>query len=89
MTTHNPLNDIRKHIDDIDQQLQSLLTERAKLALQVAAVKKQQNSAFYDPAREEAIIESIINRNQGPLSNEALEKIFRNIIAACLDIQKP
>jgi len=85
------LSTVRKQIDDLDQQIQSLLTQRANLASDVAKAKRKVETTpnFYRPEREAEVLRKVIARNQGPLSNEVLTGLFKNIMSACLALQKP
>lgn len=84
------LSDLRTRIDEIDVQIQELITQRACLAEEIAHVKclAEEGPVLYRPEREAAILHNIVVRNQGPLTNETLLLIFREIISACLSLQK-
>ncbi len=86
------LQQVREQIDVLDEQLQTLLNQRAKLALQVADSKraKEPEPVFYRPEREAEILRKAIKRNQGqPLPDEFVERFFREIMSACLALQYP
>lgn len=91
MSDKDPLADIRKRIDEIDETLQQLVSERANCAATVAKIKQDQGEQghFYRPEREAQVLRSVMNRNEGPLSDEAVAGIFREIMAACLAHEKP
>jgi chorismate mutase/prephenate dehydratase len=91
MTDKDPLAEIRSRIDEIDKSLQELISERASCAAQVAMVKQQQGETghFYRPEREAQVLRAVMQRNTGPLSNESIAGIFREIMAACLALEKP
>jgi chorismate mutase/prephenate dehydratase len=89
MSTHN-LPDIRAQIDQLDEEIQSLITKRAHLAEKVAQAKHaDEDPTFYRPEREAEVLQNVITRNQGPLSNDTLTQIFREIMSGCLALQKP
>lgn len=90
MSTDN-LATVRARIDELDAQIQDLITQRARLAEDVARAKyaQQQDPIFYRPEREAEVLRNVIARNQGPLSNETLTRIFREIMSDCLALQKP
>jgi chorismate mutase/prephenate dehydratase len=90
MSTLN-LSEIRAKIDDIDAQIQALITQRAYLAQEVARAKYAEETQpnFYRPERETEILNNVIARNQSPLPNESMGHLFREIMSACLAIQKP
>jgi chorismate mutase/prephenate dehydratase len=81
------LNELRKEIDEINQELVGLLNRRALVAQQIGKAKK--GGPVYDPAREAEVIKKVLAVNDGPLDNEALTAIFKEVIAACRAIQEP
>lgn len=84
---------LRERIDQIDQQIQQLISERARCAQQVAEVKLRgkgdEEPVFYRPEREAQVLRAVMERNQGPLSNEEMARLFREIMSACLALEKP
>ncbi len=82
---------IREGIDDIDERIQSLINERARLAQQVGISKGDLASAvdYYRPEREAEVLRKIQARNQGPLRDEEMLRLFREIMSACLAQQEP
>jgi chorismate mutase/prephenate dehydratase len=91
MTEKDQLAEIRKRIDEIDKSIQELVSERASCAAQVAEVKQQQGETghFYRPEREAQVLRAVMQRNTGPLTDESIAGIFREIMAACLAHEKP
>jgi chorismate mutase/prephenate dehydratase len=91
MSDHNlPL--LRTQVDEIDTQIQALINKRAQLAQEIARAKYatgENTLDFYRPEREADVLRKAISRHQGPLPTEALVTIFREIISACLALQKP
>lgn len=86
-----PLDREREHIDAIDYRIHDLLNERAQHVLQVAAIKIQQDGEltnFYRPDREAEIFQRINDYNKGPLSAQAITKIFKSIIHESIELQK-
>lgn len=84
------LAEIRARIDELDLQLQGLFNERAELALQVARAKQAAGRTdFYRPEREAQVLERLASCNTGPMSDQALQSIMREIMSACLALQKP
>ncbi len=83
------LDKLRGDIDAVDEKLQSLLTRRADLARRVAGVKQRAGTdKFYRPEREAQILAAVAARNQGPLSNETLTRLFREIMSACRALEQ-
>ncbi|MCB1685974.1 MAG: prephenate dehydratase [Pseudomonadales bacterium] len=87
------LESVRKRIDEIDEALTQLLSERAGCALQVGEIKQAEPSSeppvFFRPEREAQILKRIQARNPGPLSNQELARLFREIISCCLNLEQP
>lgn len=91
MSEKQKLDRIRAQIDALDSKLQDLLNERARLAQEVAQVKRDggNENHFYRPEREAQILQEIKDRNQGPLSDEEIARLFREIMSACLALEQP
>jgi chorismate mutase/prephenate dehydratase len=85
------LGDIRAKIDGIDARIQSLLSERARFAQQVGISKTASGRAvdFYRPEREAQVLRRVVERNEGPLRDEEVVRLFREIMSACLAQQEP
>jgi len=85
------LRTIRERIDALDAQLQDLINERASLAQEVARIKlgEDPDTHFYRPEREAEILRAIQSRNRGPLDSEEIARLFREIMSACLTLEKP
>ncbi len=80
---------LRVQIDSIDQQLLTLLNQRAHVAEQVGEIKRAEGSPFFRPDRVAQVIEKIQNANQGPLLNQHVASIWREIMSACLALEAP
>jgi chorismate mutase/prephenate dehydratase len=80
------LEDIRRKIDEIDEKLVELLSQRAELAKQASALKGER---VFDASREEEVIRHILSLNKGPISNQELTYLFREIISICRRLEKP
>ena len=74
------LRRLRQRIDVLDTRLLRLLTQRAKLAVRVGALKKRQGLRLFDPARERAILRRMTQTNRGPLPPQAIRAIYRGIL---------
>jgi chorismate mutase/prephenate dehydratase len=86
------LASIRDRIDEIDARIHELLNERAKYAQQVGLSKRSQGlgtADFYKPEREAQVLRRALERNKGPLRNEEVVRLFREIMSACLAQQEP
>ena len=74
------IEQLRPRIDAIDDQILDLLSGRAGAALEVGDFKKRRGLPVHDPERESSVVNRMQTRNQGPLSSEAIERIYRTII---------
>ena len=85
------LASIRQRIDDVDCRIQELISERARYAQQVGISKGELATAvdYYRPEREAEVLRSVLARNNGPLRDEEMLRLFREIMSACLAQQEP
>jgi len=106
MGNDNKLDDIRKRIDSLDEQIQLLINARAECAQEVAKIKqavrvksetspsdncsvKDSDVNYYRAEREANVLRDVLARNKGPLSNEEMARLFREIMSACLALEQP
>ena len=83
------LADLRIQIDALDSQLLQLLNQRAQVAEKVGEVKKRDGTPFFRPDRVAQVIEKIQQANTGPLKNEHVAAVWREIMSACLALEAP
>jgi chorismate mutase/prephenate dehydratase len=85
------LGNIRNSIDAVDARIHALLNERARFAQLVGISKSSSGKAvdFYRPEREAEVLRMALKRNQGPLRDEEIARLFREIMSACLAQQEP
>jgi len=85
------LDQLRDRIDDLDGKIQALLNERARYAQEVAEAKREAEgeAVFYRPEREAEVLRRVRERNQGPLSDDEVVRLFREIMSACLALEQP
>jgi chorismate mutase/prephenate dehydratase len=85
------LEGLRAQIDAVDEQLHALLNERARLAQQAGISKHSDGHTvdFYRPEREADVLRRALERNDGPLRNEEILRLFREIMSACLAQEEP
>lgn len=91
MTDRQQLSEVRARIDAVDEELLALVNERGRLAQEVARIKRAQGEEgdFYRPEREQEILRRLEALNQGPLSDEVIARLFREVMSACLALQQP
>ena len=74
------IEEFREEISKIDLELLFLFNRRANLVVDLARVKKQQGKELFDPERERNIFVSLTEKNPGPLTPEAVVRLFERII---------
>jgi chorismate mutase/prephenate dehydratase len=83
------LDELRKKIDEVDDKILNLLNERASIVKKVGEIKKKIKANFYVPYRETEIIKRLQSKTKGPFPKSAIKPVFREIISACLSLEKP
>ena len=77
---------LRTGIDRIDSEVLALINERARLAQRIGEIKQ---GAIYRPEREAQVLARVAAENPGPLANEAVQRIVREVMSACLALESP
>ncbi|MDX1571072.1 MAG: prephenate dehydratase [Xanthomonadales bacterium] len=87
----DPVSELRGRIDDLDRQIQELISSRATVARQMREAKGELVSTvdYYRPEREAQVLRGVVERNEGPLSDGEMVRLFREIMSACLAQQEP
>jgi len=83
------IQNYRKQVDEIDEKILNLLNQRANLAIKIGNIKRRGNKEIHAPRREKEIYQKLFNKNKGPLNNEAIRNIYREIISASLALEEP
>lgn len=83
------LDALRARIDALDRELLALLNRRAAVAQQVGALKRREGSAVFRPERETQVIEGLKEANTGPLADDSVAPIWREIMSACRALEAP
>lgn len=84
------LEQLRGEIDRLDAELQKLISERARCAQQVGELKGLSSTVeFYRPEREAQVLRRVVERNAGPLRDEEIVRVFRELMSACLAQEEP
>lgn len=79
---------LRAQIDALDEKIQALVTRRSRRAQEIAKTKQSSGTAnFYRPEREAEVLRLALARNRGPLTDEAIARLFREIMSACLALE--
>lgn len=80
------LNKLRVSIDEIDAQMLKLLNQRAEVAQRIGHLK---SGVAYKPEREAEVLRRVMEKNPGPLSDATAAYLFREIMSACLALERP
>jgi chorismate mutase / prephenate dehydratase len=83
------LADHRHKIDQIDEKILKLLSERGKWVQAIGKIKKNKGATFHVPEREAVLLSRLKGKNRGPYSNQAIEAVFREILSASLALEAP
>ena len=83
------LQHLRKKIDNLDAKIVDLLNQRADITLSIGQHKLKNKASIYAPAREKQVLDRIKQLSKGPLTKDALEAIYREIMSASLALEKP
>ena len=82
------LEEFRVLVDDVDRRIVALLNERTRVVENIGRVKRQTNLPIYEPKREDQVFANISSTNRGPLTEEAVRRIFERIIDEMRMIQR-
>ena len=83
------LTPIREKIDGIDQQIVELLNQRLALAAEIGKLKRGSGGQIYVPEREDAVFRKVTSLNRGPIKDDALRAIYREIMSAAIALEQP
>ena len=83
------LDSIRKKIDALDSELVLLVNKRLALAAEIGKIKRGTGEEIYVPEREDAVLRKVCDQNRGPVRDEALRAIYREIMSAAIALEKP
>ena len=78
----------RKAIDQLDAKIVKLLNERTQHVLEIGAIKFKAGEEIYAPHRELAVLQRVCRLNKGPITNDALRAIYREVMSSALSLQK-
>jgi len=83
------IESLRRRIDELDREIVALLNRRSRVVVEIGELKKSQSAPIYDPNREQEIFRKIEAVNTGPLSNESLKAIYRELMSGSFALEKP
>ncbi|MFU1788485.1 bifunctional 3-deoxy-7-phosphoheptulonate synthase/chorismate mutase [Mammaliicoccus sciuri] len=84
----NELENLRKRIEGINDEILALLQERGTLAKKIGEEKRKQGTQVYNPQREKEMLNHLIDNNQGPYNDNTIKQLFKEIFKASTDLQK-
>jgi chorismate mutase len=82
------LEEYRVAIDRIDRRIVALLNERTEIVECIGRVKRESQMPVYEPRREDQVFANVTEANQGPISHDAVRRIFERIIDEMRGIQR-
>lgn len=82
------LKSLRSQIDKLDSQLMKLINERAEVASEIGRIKDENQEEVFSPSREEEVLADLLESNKGPLDNNTVRAIFREIISGSRALQR-
>ncbi len=82
------LQEYRARIDAVDRSILLLLNERGRIVEEIGRVKQKAHMPIYEPRREDQVFENVTKNNAGPLSPEAVHRIFERIIDEMRGVQR-
>jgi chorismate mutase-like protein len=80
--------DWRKKIDELDEQIVALLSERAAAAVAIGKLKAQDSAPIYEPQREQAVFEHVRTVNPGPLSGQQVQHVYERLMDVMRALQR-
>lgn len=88
-TVADPLAPLRDRIDALDRKLVALLNERARVVVEVGAVKQHSGGPIYAPHREAEVLSRVLGLSEGPLPDRSVEGVYREIMSGSFAIEQP
>jgi chorismate mutase/prephenate dehydratase len=83
------MGSVREDIDAVDRELLALLNRRAELSLEVGRIKRDDPGVIFKPFRERDVLEKLRSLSAGPLPEEHLRSIYREILSSSRSLQRP
>lgn len=83
------IEELRKKINNIDDEILSLLNKRAEIVLEIGKIKKTQYLSSFYPEREREILNRLSRQNKGLFPQKALISVYNEILSACRSLEAP
>ena len=84
----NELENLRQRVEEINDEILGLLSERGDLAKKIGEEKSKQGTQVYDPQREKEMLNKLIDANKWPFNDNTIKQLFKEIFKASTDLQK-
>lgn len=82
------ISEHRKAIDQFDAQIVRLLNDRTRHVLAIGEAKLKAGQEIYAPHRERSVLDRLCRMNKGPITEESLRAIYREIMSSALSLEK-
>ncbi len=83
------ISDWRNKIDELDEQIVQLLSQRAAAAVEIGLLKAKSSAPIYEPQREQAVFEHVQKINPGPLSGAQVQDVYERLMDVMRTLQRP
>jgi chorismate mutase-like protein len=83
------ISDWRNKIDELDEQIVQLLSQRAAAAVEIGKLKAKSSAPIYEPQREQAVFEHVRRINPGPLSGAQVQDVYDRLMDVMRSLQRP
>ncbi len=80
---------LRRELDKVDREILAAMNRRAELAKEIGKAKETGRQGVYDPVREAEVLRRVVGANSGPLSDEAVQAVYRELISGSRAVQAP
>jgi 3-deoxy-7-phosphoheptulonate synthase / chorismate mutase len=86
--SNKQLNELREQLDQLNLDLLSLINQRGRLVQQIGEVKERQGMNRFDPVRERAMLNKLLDHHDGPFEYSTIEHLFKEIFKMALELQE-
>lgn len=83
MNQDGPLEELREQVSDNDRAIVEAINRRLELVAEIKRYKESNGIEFFDPDREAWLLEDLRRANRGPLSDEGLQRVLRELLDLC------
>lgn len=83
------INSLRKEIDKIDSDIVRLINRRGRVTSCIGEIKNKNTQPVYRPDRESQVYSKVVRENKGPIDNNCIKAVYREIMSGCLSLESP